>query len=275
MRKSARFLERKSNVLAAVLLGLSVISCSTVAFTGRNRLLLYPDSQIFSLSDQSYTQLMSTSVRSSDMKRTVVVSEVGQRMTAALNTYLASTGQTGLMNGINWSFDLVRNSQANAFCLPNGRVVFYEGIMSVLDTPDLVAVVMGHEMGHVIARHGNERMTKQALVNLVGQVAGQHVGNRTTQNVQALFEAAFTVGSEYAFLLPYSRKHEYEADEIGLYLMAIAGYDISQAPKLWERMAKVTTPVPELLSTHPSDANRIKHLEKLQDKARNYSISVR
>lgn len=269
MKKSAGFWKRKINVLAAVLLGLSVISCSTVAFTGRNRLLLYSDTDIFSLSDQSYSQLMATSVRSSDTKCTVTVTEVGRRMTSALQAYLTATGQSDVLNGITWSFDLVKNSQANAFCLPNGRVVFYEGIMPVLDTPDLVAVVMGHEMGHVIARHGNERMSRQALVSLVGAVAGQAVGQKTSQNVQALFEAAFSIGSEYGYLLPYSRKHEYEADEIGLYLMAIAGYDISQATTLWTRMSQATAQsVPEYLSTHPSDANRIKHLEKLQSKAR-------
>ena len=269
MRKSERFWKLTSRILAAFLLGMTAVSCSTVAFTGRSRLLLYSDSEIFSLSNQSYSQLMATSVRSADTKSTAAVSEVGRRMTAALRAYLTATGQTDVLNGISWSFDLVRNSQANAFCLPNGRVVFYEGIMPILDTPDLVAVVMGHEMGHVIARHGNERMSRQALVSFAGAVAGQAVGQKTSQNVQALFEAAFSIGSEYGYLLPYSRKHEYEADEIGLYLMAIAGYDISQATLLWTRMSQAKeSSVPEYLSTHPSDANRIRHLEKLQTKAR-------
>lgn len=269
MRKSERFLKLTSRILAAFLLGMTAVSCSTVAFTGRSRLLLYSDSEIFSLSNQSYSQLMATSVRSADTKSTAAVSEVGRRMTAALRAYLTATGQTDVLNGISWSFDLVRNSQANAFCLPNGRVVFYEGIMPILDTPDLVAVVMGHEMGHVIARHGNERMSRQALVSLAGAVAGQAVGQKTSQNMQTLFEVAFSIGSEYGYLLPYSRKHEYEADEIGLYLMAIAGYDISQATLLWTRMSQAKeSSVPEYLSTHPSDANRIRHLEKLQTKAR-------
>lgn len=269
MRKSERFLKLTSRILAAFLLGMTAVSCSTVAFTGRSRLLLYSDSEIFSLSNQSYSQLMATSVRSADTKSTATVSEVGRRMTAALRAYLTATGQTDVLNGISWSFDLVRNSQANAFCLPNGRVVFYEGIMPILDTPDLVAVVMGHEMGHVIARHGNERMSRQALVSFAGAVAGQAVGQKTSQNMQTLFEVAFSIGSEYGYLLPYSRKHEYEADEIGLYLMAIAGYDISQATTLWTRMSQATAQsVPEYLSTHPSDANRIRHLEKLQTKAR-------
>lgn len=259
------------NFVAALLLGVAVTSCSTVAFTGRNRLLLYSDSDIFNMSDQSYMELMATSVRSSDTKRTVTVSEVGKRMTSALKTYLASVGQEDVLAGISWSFDLIKDREVNAFCLPNGRVVFYEGIMPMLETPDMVAVVMGHEMGHVIARHGNERMSKQALLSLVGTVASGAVGQTVSPDAQSLFEAAFSVGSEYGYLLPFSRKQEYEADEIGLYLMAIAGYDISQAPLLWARMAQNgSASVPEYMSTHPSDENRINHLIKLQDKAKKY-----
>lgn len=258
-------------IISGALAAMMLVSCSTVAFTGRNRLLLYSDSEISTLSDQSYTELMTTSVRSLDARQSSTVSEVGKRMVAALQTYLRKSGQTNLLEGVNWSFDLVQDNQVNAFCLPSGRVVFYEGIMPYLDTPDLVAVVMGHEMGHVVARHGNERMSQQALANLVGSVVGQVVEQKTSVVGQALFQAAFAVGSEYGYLLPYSRKHEYEADEIGLYIMAIAGYDISQAPELWRKMsAGNTMPVPEFMSTHPSDQNRIRHLEKLMDKARSY-----
>ena len=264
------------NLVAVLLTGLAVTSCSTVAFTGRNRLLLYSDSEIFNLSDRSYSDLMTTSVRSSDVKRTATVNEVGRRMTSAYKAYLTGVGRTDVLNGIDWSFDLVKSNEVNAFCLPNGRVVFYEGIMSMLDTPDMVAVVMGHELGHVIARHGNERMTKQALASLLGSVAGSAVGQRVSTNAQSLFEAAFSVGSEYAYILPFSRKQEYEADEIGLYLMAIAGYDINQAPLLWKRMAQSgSAKVPEYMSTHPSDENRINHLVKLLEKAKKYQHTAK
>jgi len=257
-----------------VLVAVVMASCSTVAFTGRNRFLIYSDSEIATLSDESYTELMNTSVRSQNTGQTGTVTEVGKRMVAALQSYLQKTGQTSLLDGVSWSFDLVQDSQVNAFCLPSGRVVFYEGIMPYLDTPDLVAVVMGHEMGHVIARHGNERMSQQALANLVGSVAGVVVEQKTSQTGQALFNAAFAVGSEYGYLLPYSRKQEYEADEIGLYIMAIAGYDINQAPQLWEKMsAGGTSSVPEFMSTHPSDANRIKNLNKLMSKAQTYATA--
>jgi predicted Zn-dependent protease len=252
-------------LLSAVIL----IACSSVAFTGRNRMLLYSDSEITSLSNESYNELMSTSKVSDNRTQAAMIEEVGVRLTGALTKYLASKGQQSLLDDITWSFKLVQDNQVNAFCMPGGQVVFYEGIMPLCDTPDLVAVVMGHEIAHALARHGNERMSQQALTSIVGGVAGQAVEQKTSENGRILFEAAFAVGSEYGYLLPYSRKHESEADEIGLYIMAIAGYDIEQAPVLWERMAANESQyVPEFMSTHPSHANRIKNLQKHMDQAR-------
>ena len=269
-------MKRIGNWLACLLLTMAVASCSSVAFTGRNRMLLYSDSEITALANESYNDIMATSKLSDDARQSAMVQEVGARLSGALSRYLSSKGQSSELDGISWDFKLVQDDQVNAFCMPGGKVVFYSGIMSLLDTPDLVAVVMGHEMAHAIARHGNERMSQQALASIVGAVTGQVVEQKTSQNGRILFEAAFAVGSEYGYLLPYSRKHEYEADEIGLYIMAIAGYDISQAPLLWKKMSEMQsgTPVPEFMSTHPSDANRIKHLEKLQDKARKIASEV-
>lgn len=258
-------------IAAWVVVVTTMMACSSVAFTGRNRLLLYSDSEIAALSDQSYNEMMQTTALSSDAARTAMVKEVGQRLSVALSQYLSSKGQSSVLDNINWQFSLVKDEQVNAFCMPDGKVVFYEGIMPLLDTPDLVAVVMGHEMGHAVARHGNERMTQQALVSLVGSVTGEVVEQKTSETGRALFEAAFAIGSEYGILLPYSRKHEYEADEIGLYIMAIAGYDIAQAPLLWKKMSESGgQAIPEFMSTHPSDEKRIKNLEKLQGKAAKY-----
>lgn len=262
-------------LFAYALAALMLLSCSTVAFTGRNRMLLYSDSEITALADESYNELMATTRISANKQQSEMVQNVGVRLADALSKYLASQGQMSVLDGINWDFKLVQDDQVNAFCMPGGKVVFYEGIMPLLDSPDQVAVVMGHEMAHAIARHGNERMTQQALASIVGSVAGQVVEQKTSENGRILFEAAFAVGSQYGYLLPYSRKHEYEADEIGLYIMAIAGYDITQAPLLWQKMsAQGGSSVPEFMSTHPSDANRIKNLEKLQDKARKIAQKI-
>lgn len=269
------FMKRILNAIVCVLAAVVIVACSTVAFTGRNRVLLYSDSEISSLSAESYNELMSTSKLSDNKAQAAMIQEVGVRLTGALSKYLASQGQSDILDDINWSFKLVKDNQVNAFCMPGGQVVFYEGIMPLLDTPDLVAVVMGHEIAHAIARHGNERMSQQALASIVGSVTGQVVEQKTSQNGRALFEAAFTVGTEYGYLLPYSRKHESESDEIGLYIMAIAGYDITQAPILWKRMSEQETQyVPEFMSTHPSNATRIRNLEKHMDKARKIAVQV-
>ena len=269
------FMKRILNAIVWVLAAVVIVACSTVAFTGRNRVLLYSDSEISSLSAESYNELMSTSKLSDNKAQASMIQEVGVRLTGALSKYLASQGQSDILDDINWSFKLVKDDQVNAFCMPGGQVVFYEGIMPLLDTPDLVAVVMGHEIAHAIARHGNERMSQQALASIVGSVTGQVVEQKTSENGRALFEAAFAVGTEYGYLLPYSRKHESESDEIGLYIMAIAGYDITQAPILWKRMSEQETQyVPEFMSTHPSNANRIKNLEKHMDKARKIAAQV-
>lgn len=269
------FMKRITNAIVCVLVAIVIVACSTVAFTGRNRVLLYSDSEISSLSAESYNELMSTSKLSDNTAQAAMIQEVGVRLTGALSKYLASQGQSDILDDINWSFKLVKDDQVNAFCMPGGQVVFYEGIMPLLDTPDLVAVVMGHEIAHAIARHGNERMSQQALASIVGSVTGQVVEQKTSENGRALFEAAFAVGTEYGYLLPYSRKHESESDEIGLYIMAIAGYDITQAPILWKRMSEQETQyVPEFMSTHPSNANRIKNLEKHMDKARKIAAQV-
>ena len=268
-------MRRTFNWLMCLLLTVTAASCSSVAFTGRNRMLLYSDSEITSLSNESYNEMMATAKVSENKAQAAVIQEVGERISGALTKYLTSKGEQSVLDGINWSFKLVQDEQVNAFCMPGGQVVFYEGIMPLLDTPDLVAVVMGHEIAHAIARHGNERMSQQALASVVGGVTGQVVEQKTSENGRVLFEAAFAVGSEYGYLLPYSRKHESEADEIGLYIMAIAGYDIEQAPVLWKRMSENNSQyVPEFMSTHPSDANRIKNLEKHMDKARKIASQI-
>ena len=268
-------MRRTVKLLMCLLLAAALIACSSVAFTGRNRMLLYSDSEITSLSNESYNELMSTTKVSDNKAQAAMIQEVGERLTGALTKYLASRGEQSLLDDITWSFKLVQDDQVNAFCMPGGQVVFYEGIMPLCDTPDLVAVVMGHEIAHALARHGNERMSQQALTSIVGSVTGQVVEQKTSQNGRILFEAAFAVGSEYGYLLPYSRKHESEADEIGLYIMAIAGYDIEQAPVLWKRMSENESQyVPEFMSTHPSHANRIKNLEKHMDQARKIAAEI-
>ena len=243
---------------------LIAVSCGVVSFTGRKQILLFSDSEIAALSDASYADFMQSAALSSDMDATRQLQEVGKTMTAALDSYMKSHGMSNALSGLTWDFKLVQSSEINAFCLPSGKIVFYEGILKYADTPDYIAVVMGHEMAHAIAKHGNERMSQEAAMNLLGSITSDIIGAKKGSTAQTLFNLGFGIGSQAGVLLPYSRKHEYEADQIGVYIMAIAGYDINAAPKFWEKMqSNNTTNKSDFFSTHPSDAKRIAALKEV------------
>lgn len=242
---------------------LLAVSCGVVSFTGRRQILIFSDSEITALSEQSYADFIKTAKVSSDAKASQMLKGVGAKMVAALESYMRSHGTGSELSGLNWEFQLVESSEVNAFCLPSGKIVFYEGILKYADTPDYIAVVMGHEMAHAIAKHGNERMSQEAAMNLLGAVAGEVIGAKKGAAAQNLFNLGFGLGSQLGVILPYSRKHEYEADKIGMYIMDIAGYDINAAPAFWEKMQNGKSgSQSDFLSTHPSDAKRIAALKE-------------
>ena len=181
-------------IVLTVFTAILAVSCSKVLITGRNQVLLYDQGQITSLSNQAYIDLMAKSTISSDQRNVKMVREVGERITGAVANYLKQNGLERELEGIRWQFDVVKSDQVNAFCLPNGNIVFYEGILKITNTPDLVAVVMGHEIAHALAKHGNERMSQEALVGVAGQALSQFVGSES-QKTQAIFGLAFNVGS--------------------------------------------------------------------------------
>ena len=258
-------------LFALLLAALLASACGTVAFTGRKQVLLFSDSEISTLSEQSYSDFMKTATPSRDTKNAKMVAEVGARMTSALESYLASTGGNDALKGLSWEFKLVDSKEVNAFCMPSGKIVFYDGIMPLANTPDYVAVVMGHEIAHAIARHGNERMSQQQALNAVGTTASRIIGIKKGETAQNLCNLGFNVGSQLGVLLPYSRQHEYEADRIGLYIMAIAGYDINAAPKFWELMSEGSNSSSnDFFSTHPCDSKRIKALQEALGDAQKY-----
>lgn len=251
------------NIAAAAIAVMMTVSCGVVSFTGRKQILLYSDSDIAALSDESYTEFMNTAELSTDAAATRMLKSVGDKMAKALESYLKSHGESSALSGLTWEFQLVQSSEVNAFCLPNGKIVFYEGILKFADTPDYIAVVMGHEMAHAIAKHGNERMSQESVVNMVGSIASEVVGMKKGSTAQTLFNLGFGIGSQAGILLPYSRKHEYEADQIGMYIMDIAGYDINAAPAFWEKMMDgKESRSSDFLSTHPSDSKRVAALKE-------------
>ncbi len=257
MKKSFKIIA----ALTAVVL--FAVSCGVVSFTGRKQILLFSDSEITALSEESYNEFMKTATVSTNAAATKTLRSVGEKMVTALESYMKTNGQSSALSGLKWEFMLVNSSEVNAFCMPSGKIVFYEGILKYADTPDYIAVVMGHEMAHAIAKHGNERMSQQSVMNLLGSAASEVIGAKKGAAAQSLFNLGFGIGSQAGVLLPYSRKHEYEADKIGMYIMDIAGYDVNAAPAFWEKMIEgKTSAQSDFFSTHPSDEKRIAALKE-------------
>lgn len=250
----------------APLVGLALIACSTVSMTGRKQLNLVSESEILSASLSEYQSYMQTAKISTDANATAVVKNVAQRIAAAAEAYLQVTGQEADIENYAWEFNLTQDNELNAFCMPGGKIVVYQGMLNLIgngaDRDDELAAVIGHEVGHAMAKHGNERASQQLLASLGSSVVGVAVSGQSSQ-VQQAVATAYGLGAQYGALLPFSRKQELEADYIGIVLATIAGYDADAAVTLWEKMeASSSSTTPEFMSTHPSSSSRINQLKK-------------
>lgn len=244
--------------LAIFVLAWQVLSCATVPITGRKALRLVPDSEVNSLAENSYRELIGKSKLADDTQDAERLRRVGHRIAAVTN-----------QKDFQWEYHLIDDPKVvNAFCMPGGKVAFYTGIMPICKTEDGIAVVMGHEVAHAVARHGSERLSQQLLVNLGGLTLAQAMRTKPAQT-QQLANLAFGLGVGLGYVLPFSRKQESEADHIGLIYMAMAGYNPREAVEFWKRMeehSKGQSP-PEFLSTHPSHTTRIKDLQSWMPEA--------
>ena len=245
-------------------------SCGQVPLTGRTQLSFLPESSMVEMSLTSYSQFLSENKISTNRQQTDAVKKVGARISAAVEEYLKLNGFQDRLGDFKWEYNLIESEEVNAWCMPGGKVVFYTGILPLTQNEAGIAVVMGHEIAHAVARHGNERMSQQLLVQL-GGVALSEAIKQKPEETQALFLTAYGVGSQVGLVLPYSRKHEYEADRLGMMFMAMAGYDPNEAPVFWARMSQLgSSGTPEFLSTHPVSANRIAALKELIPEAMTY-----
>ncbi|MBL8692464.1 MAG: M48 family metallopeptidase [Planctomycetes bacterium] len=246
--------------LAALSLSLLSIACQTVPYTNRTQLALHSESEMNQLGLQAFQQTLSESKTITTGPQFTMVKKVSDRIAAA-----AENPEPGMEKpGYQWQVALIDSPQINAWCLPGGKMGVYTGILPVTQDEAGLAVVMGHEVAHAIAQHGNERMSQGVLAQfgLTAADAFAGVAKMSPTARQGLMEI-LGAGTNVAIMLPFSRSHESEADHIGLILMAKAGYDPSEAPKFWERMAKMAGGggTPEFLSTHPSHETRIKDLQ--------------
>lgn len=241
----------------ALITVISIFGCQTAPVTGRRQFMVIPESQESQMGATSFEQILKEEKASTNQQYIDMVNRVGAKIAAAANR-----------PEYKWEFRVIDSPTVNAFALPGGKVAIYEGIIPVCGDDNGLATVISHEVAHVLARHGGERMSQQAAVSGVGWLVGQWTSESTEEN-RKLIESAYGAASKYGVLLPYSRKHEYEADYIGMVLMARAGYDPAAAARFWERMtaanAGAKKPM-EFFSTHPSDANRIAELKsRLQE----------
>ena len=255
---------RKSILLP--LCGILLASCSTVALTGRKQLNLVSESEVLSASLTEYQSYMKTAKVSTDAAATQRVKTIAQRIAAAAEAYLKATGQEADLQNYAWEFNLVNDNQLNAFCMPGGKIVVYTGMVALAGSgsegDSELAAVIGHEVGHAIAKHGQERSSQQMLTSLGSQLLGAATAGKS-QQVQQAVATAYGMGTQYGALLPFSRKHELEADYIGIVLATIAGYDANASINLWQKMqAASTTSTPEFASTQPSSDKRISELQK-------------
>jgi len=250
-------------------------SCQTVPLTGRSQLNFVPMATMLSMSQDQYGQFLKENRVSGNAAQTQRVKSVGLRIARAVEDYLRANNLAEEVAAFQWEFNLIEDASVNAWAMPGGKVVVYTGILPVTQTEGGLATVLGHEIAHVVAKHGNERMSQQ-LLQQFGGVALSAALQTSPAATQQLWMGVYGAGSQYGILLPYSRKQEYEADQLGLIFMAMAGYKSQDAVAFWQRMAaeKKGGQTPEFLSTHPADANRIAKLRELVPTAKAHYRSL-
>ncbi|HEY6503734.1 MAG TPA: M48 family metallopeptidase [Chitinophagaceae bacterium] len=251
--------------------------CAENMVTGRKQLSLVSETELQTVAKQEYQTFLNdnkvvsvTSNRDAEMVR-----RAGSRIAAAIKTYYDDKGLTAVLEGYQWEFNLIDNKEANAWCMPGGKVVVYTGLLPITQNEAALAIVLGHEIAHAIAQHGSERMSQGLLQQLGGTALQVALANKPAET-QSLFMTAYGVGSNLGAILPFSRQQESEADKYGLYFSAMAGYNPQEAIPFWERMAAAGgSKPPEFLSGHPSDETRIANIKANMPQALKYYKPVK
>ncbi len=260
---------KKYSIIASIGIVALTICCATNPFTGQKTMALVPDSQIFPSAFAQYGQFLAENKVITGTKDAIRVENIGTKIKVAAERYLNANGNPTYLQNYQWDYKLVESKEVNAWCMPGGKIVVYSGILPIMKDDAGMAAVMGHEVAHALANHGQQRMSAGMLQQLGGVAVGVAVGNKS-QETQAMVMQAYGIGTEVGGMLPFSRSHESEADSIGLTLMAIAGYNPESAVLIWERMsANSNGQAPaEIMSTHPSNETRIANLRALIPQAK-------
>ena len=258
-------------ILTTSLLIAACGTTQTVPVTGRKHSLLVSDAQVLSLSKEEYSKYMKSAKLSSNAASTAMVQRVGRRLASAVEAYLRNNGAADEIKNFSWEFNLVADKNVNAFCMPGGKIVVYEGLLPVTQDEASLAIVLGHEIAHAVAKHSAEQMSKKIRQNYGTQIGSQILGAIAGQSVGDLAGAVAQQGFSFANLR-YSRDNETEADHIGLIFAAMAGYNPQVAVPFWKRMAALSgnSNQSDMFSDHPSDAKRIAAIQQWMPTAMKY-----
>jgi predicted Zn-dependent protease len=266
-------MKNKLLLFLSILVMMLVVSCARNAITGRNQLSLVSDAQVQQMAQTEYRTFLSQNkvVSASQSKDAEMVKRVGSRIANAITKFYTKQGLGKELEGYQWEYNLVNSDQVNAWCMPGGKIVVYTGLLPVTQNEAALAVVLGHEITHAVAKHGNERMSEGLIQQLGGVALSVALTNRPAET-RNMFLQAYDLGSTVGVTLPHSRNQEYEADKYGLIYAALAGYNPREAIPLWERMEKLSggQRPPEFLSDHPSEGNRIARLQQQMPNALKY-----
>ncbi len=255
-------------ILAIICVAIFLVQCSTVPITGRKRINWVKDSNVLSSSFTQYKKFIDSSRLSIDVSKTLKIKTIGTKISKSADKFMRANGMVSEADSYKWEFNLVEDQTINAWCMPGGKIVFYTGILPILENDNGIAAVMGHEIAHAIAKHGQERMT-QASLKQFGGLSLALATSQEDRRKQQIWRLAYGIAST-GTILAYSRSHEIEADKLGLVFMIMAGYGGEEAAKVWVRMSEKTAGnrVPLLLRTHPKNEDRIKRLKAYLPEAR-------
>ena len=259
----------KTKIVKLLVLVFLFSACSKVPISKRDQMNLLPESQMISMSLTSYHDFLQKNPAVATGNDAMMVKNVGAKIQNAVTQYMNQNGFASRISGYQWEFNLVNSPEVNAWCMPGGKVVVYSGLLPITQDESSLAIVMGHEIAHAVARHGNERMSQMMVAAGLGMGLDLALSQKSEQT-RTIFLTAYGAGAGLG-ILAYSRTHESEADKLGLVFAAMAGYDPNKAVSFWERMAaKGGAKPPELLSTHPSDARRIADIKAYMPEAMKY-----
>lgn len=265
------------NLFVLIAVSALFIGCTTNAITGRRQLSLVSEASLQKEAVTQYNTILSqnTVLSNTTNRDAEMVKRVGSRIAAAITKYYSDKGLSNELAGYHWEFNLIDSKEVNAWCMPGGKVAVYTGLLPVTQNEAALAIVLGHEITHAVAHHGQERISQALLAQGIGLTGDVFTsGNSTANNI---FKSIYAPGAQIGVLLPNSRKQEYEADHYGLIFAAMAGYNPREAIPFWTRMANLNTGAkpPEILSDHPLDSKRIARLKGYMNEALKYYQPVK